>query len=119
MKQLSDQEKLEALLKKLEVYEAKVDFRLKHFRGVAHESASGELASSELKVLQDYVAGLKQEVETLKAKIGPKVWLVEHLICNEEVVGSTPTGSTLIRREAVNRTLKFENFKKKVAPNRP
>ena len=69
LKQLSDKEKLDALYKKLADYEAKVDFRLKHFRGVAHESASGELASSELKVLQDYVASLKQEVETLKAKL--------------------------------------------------
>lgn len=73
MKILSDREKLKALLKKLEVYEAKVTFRLSHFRGVAHESASGELASSELKVLQDYVASLKAEIETLKSKIGPKV----------------------------------------------
>ncbi len=71
-KVLSDKEKLVALEKKLEEYEAKVDFRLKHFRGVAHESASGELASSELKVLQDYVAGLKQEVETLRKKLGKR-----------------------------------------------
>ena len=69
MKILSDKEKLAALLIKLAEYEAKVDFRMKHFRGVAHESASGELASSELKVLQDYVASLKQEVEVLKAKL--------------------------------------------------
>ena len=69
----TDQEKLVALLKKLEDAEARLAFRLSHFRGVAHESASGELASSDLKVLEDYVAGLKQEVETLKAKIGPKV----------------------------------------------
>lgn len=69
MKILSDKEKLEALLKKLGEYEAKVDFRMKHFRGVAHESASGELASSELKVLQDIVANLKAEVEALKMKV--------------------------------------------------
>ena len=73
MKQLSDKEKLEALLKKLEVAEEKLKFRLKNFRGVAHESASGELASSELKVYEDYVAGLRTEVETLKQKLGPKV----------------------------------------------
>ncbi len=75
MKILSDKEKLAVLEKKLEEYQAKVEFRMKHFRGVAHESASGELASSELKVLQDYVAGLKQEVEALQAKLGlgPKV----------------------------------------------
>ena len=68
----SDQEKLVALLKKLEEYEAKVDFRMKHFRGVAHESASGELASSELKVLQDHVASLKAEIAILEAKMGAK-----------------------------------------------
>ncbi len=70
---LSDRKKLSALYKKLEVYEAKVTFRLSHFRGVAHESASGELASSELKVLQDYVATLKAEIKALEAKLGPKV----------------------------------------------
>jgi ubiquinone biosynthesis protein UbiJ len=72
MKILTDKEKLDALYKKLEEYEAKVTFRLSHFRGVAHESASGELASSELKVLQDHVASLKQEVATLEAKMGIK-----------------------------------------------
>ena len=66
----TDEEKLKALLIKLSEAEEKLKFRLSHFRGVAHESASGELASSELKVLEDYVAGLKQEVETLKAKLG-------------------------------------------------
>lgn len=73
MQKLSDKEKLEALLKKLAVAEEKLTARLSHFRGVAHESASGELASSELKVYQDYVAGLRSEVEALKNKIGPKV----------------------------------------------
>lgn len=70
MNTLSQKEKLEALEKKLAEYEAKVDFRMKHFRGVAHESASGELASSELKVLQDHVASIKAEIEAIK---GPKV----------------------------------------------
>jgi hypothetical protein len=71
---LSDKEKLVALEKKLEVAEEKLKFRLGHFRGVPHESASGELAYSELKVLEDYVEGLKKEVRTLRAKIlGPKV----------------------------------------------
>jgi hypothetical protein len=72
MKHLSDKEKLVALEKKLEEYEAKVKFRLSHFRGVAHESASGELASSELKVLQDHVASLKAELTILKLKLGIK-----------------------------------------------
>ncbi len=72
----SDQEKLVALLTKLGEAEEKLKYRLAHFRGVAHESASGELASSELKVLEDYIESLKKEVEALKIKIGspgPKV----------------------------------------------
>jgi len=68
----SDKEKLEALYKKFEEYEAKLAFRMSHFRGVAHESASGELASSELKVLQDHVASLKAEIKALEAKMGIK-----------------------------------------------
>jgi hypothetical protein len=70
----TDQEKLVALEKKLAGAEEKLKARLKNFRGVPHESASGELAYSELKVWQDYVAGLKKEVETLRGKLrGPKV----------------------------------------------
>ena len=68
----TDQEKLVALLKKLSEAEEKLKYRLSHFRGVAHESASGELASSDLKVLEDYVAGLKLEVETLQKKLSPQ-----------------------------------------------
>ena len=67
MKNLSKKEKLEALLKKKEVAEAKLNFRLSHFRGVAHESASGELAYSEIKVLEDYVESLRREIEALGA----------------------------------------------------
>ena len=73
---LTDQEKLVALLKKLEDAEEKLKFKLSHFRGIAHESASGDLAYSELKVLEDYVESLKKEVEALKLKLGspgPKV----------------------------------------------
>ena len=81
MKQLPDREKLEALLIKLAEAEEKLKLRLGHFRGVPHESAAGELNYSELKVLEDYVEGLKNEVGTLRAKIslgeksprGPKV----------------------------------------------
>jgi len=69
MKILSDKEKLAALLKKLEDAEAKLKFRLSHFRGVAHESASGELAYSELKVLEDYVNSLKEAIKVLRSKI--------------------------------------------------
>ncbi len=69
MKMLSDKEKLVALLTKLEEAEEKLRLRLKNFRGVPHESASGELAYSELKVLEDYVRSLKEEIKVLQGKV--------------------------------------------------
>lgn len=86
----SDQEKLEAPLRRVERSESesraklaelyikladateKYQQRLKNFRGVAHESASGELASSELKVREDFVRSLQAEVKALEAKLGVK-----------------------------------------------
>lgn len=41
---------------------------LSRLRGVPHESASGELAYSELKVLEDYIENLKSEISGLKTK---------------------------------------------------
>lgn len=80
MKILSDKEKLEALYKKLAEAEEKYKTRLKNFRGVAHESASGELAYSELKVREDFVTSLRLEIKALESKLGvasklgPKVY---------------------------------------------
>jgi hypothetical protein len=72
MKQLSDKEKLAALEKKLEEAEGKYKLRLSRFRGVAHESAMGELAYSELKVREDFVESLKSEIKALEKKLGIK-----------------------------------------------
>lgn len=58
--------KILELEKKLGEYEAKYKFALSRFRGVPHESASGELAYSQLKVLEDFVNSIKQELATLK-----------------------------------------------------
>lgn len=65
-------EKLEALYIKLAEATEKYQQRLKNFRGVAHESASGELASSELKVREDFVRSLQEEVKALETKLGIK-----------------------------------------------
>jgi hypothetical protein len=70
MKLLSDKEKLDALYIKLKEAEEKYRFRLSRFRGVAHESASGELASSELKVREDFVRSLRAEILQLEKKLG-------------------------------------------------
>lgn len=72
MKQLSDKEKLDALYIKLKEAEEKYKARLSKFRGVAHESASGELAFSELKVREDFVRSLKAEIKALELKMGVK-----------------------------------------------
>lgn len=69
---LTDREKLDALYKKLVEAEEKYKFRLKNFRGVAHESAMGELAFSDLKVREDFVQSLKLEIKALEEKMGIK-----------------------------------------------
>ena len=69
---LTDREKLDALYKKLVEAEEKYRLRLKNFRGVAHESAMGELSFSELKVREDFVQSLKSEIAVLEAKMGIK-----------------------------------------------
>ena len=72
MKIQSDKEKLDVLYIKLKDAEQKYTDRLKRFRGVAHESASGELASSELKVREDFVRSIKAEIKVLEEKLGIK-----------------------------------------------
>ena len=69
MKQQTDREKLDALYIKLKEAEEKYKARLSRFRGVAHESASGELAFSELKVREDFVRSLKSEIKTIEEKL--------------------------------------------------
>lgn len=51
---------------KLAQMEEKYKLRLSRFRGVAHESAAGELAYSELKVLEDFIESIRAELEILK-----------------------------------------------------
>lgn len=65
MKQNSAQ-KLKVLEEKLAKAEAKYKERLSRFRGVPHESAQGELSYSDLKVWEDHVETIKQEIEALK-----------------------------------------------------
>ncbi len=58
--------KLKELEKKLAEVEEKYRFKMSHFRGVPHESAQGELAYSEIKVLEDFIESLKAEIASLK-----------------------------------------------------
>jgi hypothetical protein len=70
MKPLSEQEKLAALYIKLTEAEEKYRQKLRNFRGVPHESASGELSFSELKVREDFVRSLRAEIIQLEKKLG-------------------------------------------------
>lgn len=59
-------QKLKELEEKLAKAEEKYRERLSRFRGVPHESAAGELSYSDLKVREDHVATIKEEIEALK-----------------------------------------------------
>lgn len=59
-------QKLKELEKKLAEAELRYKERLSKFRGVPHESAAGELSYSDLKVREDHVATIKEEIEALK-----------------------------------------------------
>ncbi|HAV15175.1 MAG TPA: hypothetical protein DCX25_02505 [Candidatus Pacebacteria bacterium] len=63
------QHKLEELKDKLNIYEEKLAWKMKFYRGVIHESASSELKHAEVMVLRAMVDGLKQEVAELEQKI--------------------------------------------------
>ena len=58
--------KLQEFTIKRDGYKARLTEMYKHFRGVVHESALSELKQSEIKVLEDFVRSLNQEIEDLK-----------------------------------------------------
>jgi len=58
--------KLRELEEKLSRAEGKYQERLRKFRGVPHESAQGELSYSDLKVWEDHVLTIKEEIAALK-----------------------------------------------------
>ena len=63
---MDKKKKLQELLKKRMEVEERLRAKMKRFRGVPHESASWELAYSEIKVLEDFIASLNAEIETLQ-----------------------------------------------------
>jgi hypothetical protein len=66
---MSNKKKLKELLKKEKEAERKYKFRLSRFRGVPHESAAGELSYSELKVREDYLKSVRDEIAVLQKKM--------------------------------------------------
>ena len=64
-------QKIAELKEKLKAAEEKYKFRLSRFRGVPHESAAGELSFSDLKVAEDFVQSIKDEIAALeKGSVG-------------------------------------------------
>lgn len=59
-------EKLEYLRNELRKYEQKLAAKMKHYRGVIHESAASELKHAEVTVLQAMVQDLKMEIQKLE-----------------------------------------------------
>ncbi len=64
---MTQEEKLFALKEKLSIYEGKLAFKMKRYRGVIHESAASEMKHQEVMVLKAMVAGLKEEIRTLES----------------------------------------------------
>lgn len=63
---MDNAQKIKELEEKLAKAEEKYRQKLSRFRGVPHESAQGELSYSDLKVAEDHVQTLKEEIEQLK-----------------------------------------------------
>lgn len=70
---IAQQTKLQDLRAKLEKYEAKLNFKMKRYRGVIHESAASELKHAEVMVLRAMVDGLKTEIAQLEAGTSPTI----------------------------------------------
>ncbi len=59
-------QKIKDHITKRDGYKAKLKEMYKHFRGVKHENSLSELQDSTIKVYEDIVRSLNQEIETLK-----------------------------------------------------
>lgn len=60
-------QKLKELTTKLAYYQGKLDWKMKRYRGVIHESAASEMKHQEVMVLRAMIDGLKKEIKTLES----------------------------------------------------
>lgn len=60
--------KLDELLKKKEKAEERLVLLNLEFKGIKHEDAHSELQDTEIRVLMDYIEGLKRQIMQLKDK---------------------------------------------------
>ena len=61
--------KLQELIKKRDEYQAQVTELYKHFHGVKHENALSELRYSQIKVYEDFVNSLNEEILVIKKEL--------------------------------------------------
>lgn len=64
---MSTEEKLKQLKEKLVLYETKLGFKMKRYRGVIHESAASEMKHQEVMVLRAMIDSLKEEIRRLES----------------------------------------------------
>ncbi len=65
---MDNNEKLRQLKEKLAVYEEKLRFKMRRYRGVIHESAASEMKHQEVMVLRAMVDSLKREIVSMGGK---------------------------------------------------
>jgi len=63
---MNNSKKLQELTKKRDSYKEKLTLMYKHFHGVKHESAHSELQYSEIKVYEDMLNSVVEEITKLK-----------------------------------------------------
>lgn len=63
---MNNEEKIKQLKEQLKMYEEKLAFKMKTYRGVSHENALSELKHSDVLVLRCMVNDLKTEIYNLE-----------------------------------------------------
>lgn len=66
---MDKKKKLHELKEKLAYYQGKLDWKMKRYRGVIHESAASEMKHQEVMVLRAMIDGLKKEISLLEQSI--------------------------------------------------
>jgi hypothetical protein len=61
--------KLQEFIAKRDGYKARLVEMYKHFRGVKHENSLSELQDSQIKVHEDFVRSLNEEIAVLKKEL--------------------------------------------------
>lgn len=65
-KPLSKAERIKKLEKELDFYQSKLQYEMKGYRGVIHESAASEIKHSMVKLYEAMVNSLQEEIKKLQ-----------------------------------------------------